>query len=70
MTQQTYIMFAPGKTPDGKGTYVEHPLQASDREEAKVQAMALVRVLELPEMHIVEEPGTKVFHSYPMRKSG
>lgn len=69
MTEKTFVMFTPGKTPEGKGTYVEHKLQASSQQEAKVQAMALVRVLELKEMHIVQD-GHLVFYSWPLKANG
>lgn len=65
-----FIMFHPGKSPDGKGTYLEHPLTAAkDRDEAYAIAMGIVRALELKEMHLVEEPGTLVFRSWPLKSS-
>lgn len=66
---KTYMMYYPGKTKDGRATYVEHALEATDREQAKEQCMAVVRVMDLKDAYIAESPGTLVFFSWPMQKS-
>lgn len=67
MSQKTYIMYYPGKTPDGKATYIEHPLGAAkDQEQAKAIAMGVVRALDIKDMHLLENPNELVFYSWPM----
>lgn len=69
--QKTYSMWYPGKTQDGKGTYLETPLtHATNRDEAKAIAMGIVRVQELTEMHLIEQPNELIFYAWPMKSSG
>ena len=70
MSEKTFTMYYPGTTDDGKGTYVAHPLRATTREEAKVQAMGVTRALEIKDMHIIENPNELVFFVWPSKPRG
>lgn len=67
--KKTYAMWYPGKNAAGNSTFIEHPLPfATDRQDAKVMAMGVVRTIGLPEMYLVEEPGTMVFHNWAQKE--